>query len=279
MNMRLAMNKILLAFSVLAIFSCQQPGKNVTGSEYMPDMGHSIAFEANTSGWYSKNKWGSEADYHKMAQPRVPVKGTIARGAAGAEGNNTGLSSHGARAYTANGSVPYYYADTEEERLRATQEIIKNPFPITDAGLAKGKELYNIFCATCHGEKADGAGYLVRDGGKYPAQPANLVSDEFNASSNGRFYHAIIYGKNVMGGYSDKMSYRERWDVIHYIRSLQAATKTLVYNEKENTYNTIDIPGSKVVKVVATTADTTKKAAVSKVTEVKKVSGATTHSH
>lgn len=74
-------------------------------------------------------------------------------------------------------------------------------------------------------------GYLVRDDGKYPAQPAILVSDEFIAASNGRFYHAIMHGKNVMGAYSDKLSYKERWEVIQYIRSLQAQAKGLKYDE------------------------------------------------
>lgn len=49
-----------------------------------------------------------------------------------------------------------------------------------------------------------------------------------------------------MGGYGDKLSYKERWNVIHYIRSLQAASKKLEYSEKANTLNLVDIPGSKI---------------------------------
>ncbi len=111
--------------------------------------------------------------------------------------------------------------------------------------------MYNIYCGICHGDKANGGGYLVRDdGGKYPAQPANLVSDDFINSSEGRYYHGIMYGRNAMGGYSDKLSYEERWQVIHYIRSLQAETKSLKYNENENTLNNAT-PASKLVKVIA----------------------------
>lgn len=40
-----------------------------------------------------------------------------------------------------------------------------------------------------------------------------------------------MYGKNVMGGYSDKLSYQERWEVIHYIRSLQAKVRGVTYGE------------------------------------------------
>lgn len=40
-----------------------------------------------------------------------------------------------------------------------------------------------------------------------------------------------------MGAYADKLSYNERWNVIHYIRSLQAASKNLKYSESENTFS------------------------------------------
>src|SRR5690606_21379217 len=97
-----------------------------------------------------------------------------------------------------------------DERLRATAEIIANPFPITAKGLERGKELYDIQCAICHGAKGDGLGYLVSDenpNAKYPAAPANFLLDDFVASSNGRYYHSIMYGSNLMGCYKDKISY------------------------------------------------------------------------
>lgn len=247
----------------LTLVSCQQPGKNKTGSEYFPDMGHSIAYEANTYSYYYYNTWGTEDEYHQMAQPRKPVNGTIARGYTGSNMDVLkGMASHNGISVTPNAKVPYYYADTEEDRTRAMAEIIKNPYPITTAGLEQGKNLYNIFCATCHGEKGDGAGYLVRDdGGKYPVQPANFMLEEFLNSSNGRFYHSIMYGKNLMAGYADKLSYEERWQVIHYIRSLQAASQKKEYSEKANTFTTVDIPASTLKSkesVEATTAPTEK---------------------
>ena len=216
---------------MLSLQSCQQAGVNNPGSEYMPDMGHSVAYEANYYNYYYSNTWGSEDEYYKLAQPKLPVNGTVPRRA---NGNGYKLP--------VQGSVPYYYANTEEERARAIAEIIDNPLPITEKGLAQGKELYNVFCATCHGEKADGNGYLVRDGGAYPAQPANFLLEEHVNSSNGRYYHSIMHGKNVMGGYSDKISYEERWNVIHYIRSLQAKELKLTYSQLENTLNTVDKP-------------------------------------
>jgi mono/diheme cytochrome c family protein len=239
---------IIASFAMTLFFSCQSPGVNQTGSEYMPDMAHSVAYEANTFSYYKWNRWGSKEELHASSQPRGPVDGTIARGYAGDVAKGRGIS------YKANGSVPYYYIDTEEDRTRASAEIIKNPYPITKGGLEEGKNLYNINCGICHGEKGDGGGYLVRDdGGKYPVQPANFMTDDLINSTNGRYYHSIMYGKNLMGGYSDKLSYEERWNVIHYIRSLQAANKKLEYSEKANTLTKVDVPESSIVKIVQST--------------------------
>ena len=239
-------NKYIMVLAVAVILmmqSCQQPSGDTTGSEFMPDMGHSIAYEANYYNYYYNNTWGSQEDYYEYAKPKLPVKGTVARQA-----------SSSISIPKATGNQPYYYGDSDDERNRAMAEIIDNPFPITDEGLVRGKELYNTFCAICHGEKGDGNGYLVRDGGVYPVQPAILTNDEFITASNGRYYHSIMYGKNLMGAYSDKISYEERWQVIHYIRSLQAKEKKLVYNQFENTLNNVDRPAG-VIKQMAMSED------------------------
>lgn len=223
----------------VCLTGCSPAGGNKTGHEFMPDMVHSTGYEANYYDYYWWNRWGTESEYKKFVSPRLPVKGTIARGLAGGSiTKNSGVA-------TPNGSVPYYYSDTEEERARASKENIQNPYPITDAGLANGKKLYDINCATCHGINGDGLGYLARDGGKYPVAPANFQQDTFYHSSNGRFYHAIMYGRNMMGSYADKLSYEERYQVIHYIRSLQAKAKKLKYDASMNSFTTADIPASK----------------------------------
>lgn len=227
MNIKCQLFSLWSLAILLGLSSCQSSSGNKPGSEYMPDMAHSVAYEAQTFGYYYNNRWGSKEDLHQMVQPRKPVNGTISRGHTNASPDY----------------VPYYYGNTEEERTRATSEITKNPYPITAKGLETGKRLYNIQCGICHGEKADGNGYLVReDGGKYPVQPANFLLDEFVNASDGRYYHAIMYGKNLMGAYNDKLSYEERWQVIHYIRSLQAVHTKTDYNANVNTLNNSSTP-------------------------------------
>ncbi|MCO6489352.1 MAG: cytochrome c [Phaeodactylibacter sp.] len=266
---------IFLAIAAaIILYSCSPADKNFPGSEYMPDMGHSIAQEANAFNYYHYNTWDSASTIRlkELAYPGLPVEGTVPRGYAGVYfaadkgeaardvvGRLRGSGDINTIAVPVNGHVPYYYSDTEEERIRATNEIIANPFPITAAGLERGKELYTIFCGICHGEKGDGLGYLVSDANpnvKYPAAPANFLLDAFVESSNGRYYHSIMYGRNVMGSYKDKISYEERWQVIHYIRSLQAKDKKLEYSEQANTLNpAFGVPGSQVAALAETVSD------------------------
>jgi mono/diheme cytochrome c family protein len=179
----------------------------------------------------------------------------VARGAAGVSMDDpnslekllsfNGELTHSGISIPANGSVPYNYPDSEAGIQQAAAEMTQNPYPITEDGLASAKELYNVFCGICHGEKGDGLGYLVReDGGKYPAAPANLLLDAYVDMSNGQYYQAIMYGKNLMGAYKDKLSHEERWQVIHYIRTLQAKDRKLEYSEEANTLNNTATPGS-----------------------------------
>ncbi|MGK0364648.1 MAG: mono/diheme cytochrome c family protein [Saprospiraceae bacterium] len=257
-----------LALIALTAFTACETDVQDPGSEYMPDMGHSIAQEANVLTNYYYNTWDEESTIklRTLQERNMPVPNTVPRGYAGvafAGGNTSAVmdamqGKDNSMAIPMNGSVPYYYADTEEERTRAISEIQANPFPITIEGMERGQELYDIFCGICHGVKADGNGWLVDEANlnaKYPAAPANFLLDDHINSSNGRYYHAIMYGKNVMGAYKDKISYEERWQVIHYIRSLQAKEKKVEYSADVNTLNAaFGTPGGKVVAPIAEAA-------------------------
>lgn len=210
---------------------CSPAGKNKTGHEYMPDMYHPVTYEANTLSGYYWNHWDDESTFKKeaLSQPRSKVNGTVPRGYTSVYYNGAsaidivrGKNASNAIAAPVNGEAPFYYVNTEDDRLLCEQEL-QNPFAATDDGLAKAKPLYNVYCGICHGEKGDGQGWLyAAPDAKYPSAPKNFLDEEMKNAGDGRYYFAIMYGKNVMGGYADKLSYEERWQVINYIRSLQA---------------------------------------------------------
>jgi mono/diheme cytochrome c family protein len=254
--MKYLIGGLLGILTFMWLFSkCSGAGKDQTGHEYMPDMYHSVGYETNVLTNYSWNTWDAQSTFTKaqLSQPRGKVNGSIARGyTAGYYGQDMeylrGKNAANAISTPTNGEAPFYYANTEEDRLRCEAEMVKNPFKITKAGLEKAKPLYESLCGICHGNKADGQGWLVTmPDSKYPVQPKNLIGDDMIAAGNGRYYFAMMYGKNVMGAYADKLSFEERWQVIHYVRALQATSKKLKYDQDGNTLNNIDVPGNTVV--------------------------------
>ncbi len=256
------MRILFLSLALAAVVtSCSEADGDFPGSEYMPDMAHSVAMEANTYNYYYYNTWNdrSTIPLGELVYPKYTVKGTVPRGYAGSYspgmrppatledaesmlGSIVDYTHPNAMSIPTNGHVPYYYDDTPEGREAAIADNASNPFPITETGMVRGANLYNIFCAICHGEAGNGLGYIYdtdqNPQAKYPAAPASFLRPEFLEASNGRYYHAIMYGYNVMGAYADKMNYEERWQVIHYIRSLQAKENGTEYSETVNTFNT-----------------------------------------
>lgn len=251
--MKYAIGAILGVVLFAWLFSvCSPAGKNKTGHEYMPDMYHPVSYETSQYSAYRYNHWEDGQTFSKaqLSQPRGKVSGSVPRGYTGVYYTDAtsldivrGKNAPNAISAPVNGEAPFPYVDTEADRLKCEKELVANPFPITKEGLDRAKPLYEIFCGVCHGTKGDGQGVLVTiPDAKYPAAPKNLLGDDMIGSGNGRLYFAIIYGKNVMGAYDDKLSFEERWQVIHYVRSLQAKSKNLEYSEKANSLSSIEKP-------------------------------------
>ena len=168
MNKRFLGGLVAATLAAAMFEACSPAHGNSTGHEYMPDMAHSVAYEPNRIDEYSLHTWneGSVKTVTELwGTPRLPIHGTIPRGYVGisAHGNSaeyTGLLRGEGKGVSTplNGNVPYYYADNEEERTRATKEIVLNPFPITKKGLERGKELWKIYCggAAAANCRADG---------------------------------------------------------------------------------------------------------------------------
>lgn len=217
----------------LLLWSCGRAGGENTGSEYMPDMTHSIAYEANYSSYYYNNTWDGEEVYRAYAGPRKPVKGTVARGY---------LPSKYQKLEDYRTSADELHVTLQEKvrgMMMADASIQNEVKPTSKAelekALAQGAHLYSINCQVCHGEELDGNGVLYNEGaGKYSAKPANLVNEEFTTATDGRFLNAILHGKGMMQSHADKMSPMERWKVIHYIRSKQAEKNGTEYNPVGN---------------------------------------------
>lgn len=97
---------------------------------------------------------------------------------------------------------------------------------VDEAFLATGEEYYGIYCTVCHGETGNGKGPTSQFG---IANAANFHTPDFvNAESpayrtDGSIFDTITHGKGLMGSYGANITPHERWAIVAYIRTLQAA--------------------------------------------------------
>ncbi|MGH7934325.1 MAG: c-type cytochrome [Candidatus Binataceae bacterium] len=98
---------------------------------------------------------------------------------------------------------------------------LHNPYKPTPERLSHGKFLYLTDCAPCHGDNGKGDGpvaHLLR----HP--PFDLMKDVVRNIPDGFIYGYIRNGGIWMPSYNDSMSQPERWDVVIYLRDLEAKT-------------------------------------------------------
>src|SRR5882724_941003 len=86
--------------------------------------------------------------------------------------------------------------------------------------LEHGKDRYSIYCYPCHGALGDGKGIVTEYGW---GAPANFHADNFRKMADGEIFNTITNGKNTMFPYADKLTPKDRWAVIAYVRALQRA--------------------------------------------------------
>lgn len=165
--------------------------KDSTAVEYMPDMAYGPRVAAQHE---DPLRPGQSVD-------RPPVPGTVPR------------------SYT-----PYRYAQADS--LQAQAELV-NPLPRTAAVMARGQRVYGNTCIVCHGPEGDGQGSIVP---LYP-MPPTLHSAKVRGWPDGRIFHVISRGQNLMPSYASQIVPEDRWAVVHFVRALQrshapAATDT-----------------------------------------------------
>jgi len=162
------------------------------GLEYMPDMYRTTALKA-----YSESALDPQ-----NGSSRLPVAGTIPRP------NDETLPFF----------EPFPYPNNTEGYEAAGANLV-NPLPASPEVLKLGEERFKIYCAVCHGDKGDGKGTLVeRD--KFNGVPS-YYSENLKNLPEGKMYHAIYYGRNMMGSHASQLNPKERWAVIRWVQKLR----------------------------------------------------------
>ena len=186
---------VIASVSMLSLSSCSDDKTTPSSYEFMPNMYRSPSLET-----YSMNNVFADS-----MNARQPVEGTIPRG-----------------------FVSFDYGNSLEEYLRAGKELT-NPYEATEENLAKGKKLFGMFCAHCHGKNGDGAGTITH--AVYGAVPSyaddvmiRRTGGSMNGLNAGHIYHAIYHGLNAMGPHNTQLNDEERWLITTYVQELQKET-------------------------------------------------------
>ncbi|MDF4221277.1 cytochrome c [Maribacter sp. M208] len=176
--------KIAIIFG-LAIVATSCKDDSVPNYQYMPNMYESVGYETY-----------SEVDFlPNEAEALVPPSNTINRG-----------------------WLPYEIENSPEGKELSRLQTSPLDTMNVEKNLAKGGQLYTIYCAICHGDKGDGQGTLVK---REKILGVPNYADEVRNINVGSTYYTIHYGLNSMGSYASQMNTEEMWQVSEYVMKLK----------------------------------------------------------
>jgi glucose/arabinose dehydrogenase len=92
-----------------------------------------------------------------------------------------------------------------------------NPFSGNSNAVEKGKELYNLYCSSCHGEVGYGDGAARGPSGK---KPANFHSEAVLRQNDGELFWKLTNGKGDMPSFEKIISEEQRWQLVSYLRKM-----------------------------------------------------------
>ncbi len=123
----------------------------------------------------------------------------------------------GGTGYYTTGQIGDYFANGMPEELKLTADN-------APALIRRGQEVFTLTCALCHGSAGDAQGITSAYGVPVAANPnAKLNAIPPAIYPDGRIFNTITQGKGMMGAYGPNIPIRDRWAVVAYVRTLQAA--------------------------------------------------------
>jgi mono/diheme cytochrome c family protein len=111
-----------------------------------------------------------------------------------------------------------------------TADRLVNPRTRTSESINHGKFVYETYCLVCHGASGHGDGPISSAAGGPFFGIRSLVTDTVDRRTDGYLYGVITNAQNMglglMPRYGDKVRGTDRWDLVNYIRTLQALERT-----------------------------------------------------
>ncbi len=99
----------------------------------------------------------------------------------------------------------------------AWADTIKNPLKASPEIIAKGEEIYSLYCFACHGETGFGDGAA---GGSFGVKPANFHDPKFLKQTDGSIFWKLSNGKGNMPPFKEILKEEQRWQLVVYLKEL-----------------------------------------------------------
>jgi mono/diheme cytochrome c family protein len=97
--------------------------------------------------------------------------------------------------------------------------VARSPVPLDPVLLARGRQRFDITCATCHGLLGDGESQVAIN--MSLRRPPSLHLDRYREAPDGYLYQVITEGFGLMPSYAAELPVRDRWAIVAYVRALQ----------------------------------------------------------
>jgi mono/diheme cytochrome c family protein len=93
----------------------------------------------------------------------------------------------------------------------------RNPATQDAFDAAQARSLYREKCASCHGDTGKGDG---DDAPLWGPKPTDFTSARLASQSDGELFYKISQGRRPMPGFRNRLTDRQRWELVLYLRSL-----------------------------------------------------------
>ena len=103
---------------------------------------------------------------------------------------------------------------------------VSNPLPSNPDVLARGKRLFTVNCTPCHGTFGPGGVHQFSQLMLKGIPSINLADSTVAAKPDGHFFGYVHRGGVLMPPYGWKLWDTEMWQIITYVRAVQAEAKS-----------------------------------------------------
>jgi mono/diheme cytochrome c family protein len=145
---------------------------------------------------------------------RRPVDGTVARG-------RLEDDDHYYRGYTTASGDPgagggIHFFEGFPDRVQLSESLLR-----------RGREMYGVYCISCHGATGAGEGpvnlWAIENQGQNWVAATPLLSDDLRRRPDGYLYNTIRNGTRNMPSFAGQIDTVDRWAIVAYLRTLQEA--------------------------------------------------------